>query len=229
MVTFQPEAVLDCHRHPFGESITVLEGQAEIAAEGRVYRLGPLDNMAIPRWMPHAARNPHTDARVRLHIALASSVPERELVSRTFPRVEMPDDATGVPGMERVTRIRSAPRSFHVGPGTEFVDYFNASLVGGFEMSGGYGQFQPGGHLPAHFHDFDESICIIDGHASCVVEGRRCGMGDCATAMVPRGRVHYFINDSQSTMDMIWVYAGPMPERIVVDAACATEEGNPWR
>ncbi len=40
-------------------------------------------------------------------------------------------------------------------------------------MSGGYGLFQPGGRLPAHVHDFDESICIIDGEATCVVEGRR--------------------------------------------------------
>ncbi len=30
-------------------------------------------------------------------------------------------------------------------------------------------------------------------------------------------------------MTMIWVYAGPMPERIVVDAECATEAGNPWK
>jgi hypothetical protein len=27
---------------------------------------------------------------------------------------------------------------------------------------------------------------------------------------------------------MLWVYAGPRPERIVVDERCATVEGNPW-
>jgi hypothetical protein len=47
--------------------------------------------------------------------------------------------------------------------------------------------------------------------------------------MVPRGRVHYFVNQSGAAMDMIWVYAGPMPERIVVDEKCATEAGNPWK
>ena len=35
--------------------------------------------------------------------------------------------------------------------------------------------------------------------------------------MQPRGRVHYFINKSDAPMAMIWVYAGPLPERIVVD------------
>lgn len=96
-------------------------------------------------------------------------------------------------------------------------------------MSGGYGLFHPTGRLPAHVHDFDESICIIAGQATCVVEGRRYSMRDSATALQPRGRVHYFINETQGTMEMLWVYAGPKPERIVVEERCATEEGNPWK
>lgn len=229
LVSLQPKAALDLHNHPCGESITVLEGEAEVTVEGRTYRLGPLDNILIPRWLPHAARNPKAGSISRLHVALAMSLPERELVTRNFPRVDMPADSTGVAGMERVTRFQSAKRSFGVGPGAEFIDYFNAELVPGIEMSGGFGRFQPGGRLPAHVHDFDESICIIDGAATCLVEGRTYGMSDCATAMVPRGRVHYFVNPSSAAMDMIWVYAGPMPERIVVDAKCATDAGNPWK
>jgi len=52
-------------------------------------------------------------------------------------------------------------------------------------------------------------------------------MSECATAMVPRGRVHYFINESDAEMGMIWVYAGPMPERILVDESYAIGEGAP--
>jgi quercetin dioxygenase-like cupin family protein len=98
----------------------------------------------------------------------------------------------------------------------------------GLEMSGGYGLFHPTGRLPAHVHDFDESICITSGQATCVVEGRRYSMADGATALQPRGRVHYFINESPGPMEMLWVYAGPKPERIVVAESCATVEGNPW-
>jgi quercetin dioxygenase-like cupin family protein len=101
--------------------------------------------------------------------------------------------------------------------------------MSGIEMSGGYGSFGTSGRLPAHVHDFDESICIIEGQATCIVEGRRYSMSDRATALQPRGRVHYFINESSQAMAMIWVYAGPVPERIVVDERCATAEGNPWR
>ena len=229
IVTCQPGAQLDPHSHPASESITVLAGQAEVTVEGRVYRLAPLDNIVIPRWLPHAARNPDSAAEARLHVALAMSAPDRELVTRTFHRTEMPPESTGVAGFERVTRFRSARRSFGVGPGAEFIDYFNAELVPGLEMSGGYGRFLPGGRLPAHVHDFDESICIISGVARCLVEGRSYALSGCATAMVPRGRVHYCVNESAAPMEMIWVYAGPMPERIVVDARCATEAGNPWK
>ena len=140
----------------------------------------------------------------------------------------MPNESTHVPGKERVTRFATA-RRFEAGPGTSFIDHFNKTLMPGIEMSGGYGLFQPGGRLPAHFHDFDESICIIEGTAVCIVEGRRYQQSGCNTALQPRGRVHYFINETQKPMAMIWVYAGPTPERVVVDEICATVEGNPWK
>jgi 2-dehydro-3-deoxyglucarate aldolase/4-hydroxy-2-oxoheptanedioate aldolase len=228
IVTFGPEAMLDYHTHPCSESITVLEGEAEISVDGRVYRLGQLDNIVIPRWLPHAARNPNPAVSARLHVALAMSSPDRELVSRPFERIEMPPESTGVAGFERVNRLATATRSTGVGLNAEFIDFFNSDLMPGIEMSGGYALFDPQGRLPAHLHDFDESICIIDGQAICVVEGRRYTMGDCQTAMVPRGRVHYFINETEAAMGMIWVYAGPRPERIVVDDVNATVEGSPW-
>lgn len=226
IVTIHPSASLDYHVHPCSESIVVLDGEVEVQVEGRAYRLGPLDNITIPRWIPHAARNVSTSQPARLHVALAMSAPERELITRQFPRIEASCDSTGKAGVERVTRFCSAKRSFSVGPGAEFIDYFNAELIPGIEMSGGFGRFQPGGRLPAHLHDFDESISIIQGEASCLVEGRRYSLNDCATAMVPRGRVHYFVNESSQAMDMIWVYAGPLPERIVVEAAWHNGNGQ---
>ena len=200
-----------------------------MTVEGRVYRLSPLDNIVIPRWIPHSAFNPDPKTPVRLHAAMPMSIPEREAVTHQFPEVRMPDTSIGLPGLERVNRFVSARRTFGIGPATEFIDYFNAELVPGIEMSGGFARFQPGGRLPAHLHDFDESICIINGQATCLVEGNRYSLEHCATAMVPRGRVHYFRNDSDHTMDMIWVYAGPMPERIVVEEQCALNASLPGK
>jgi 2-dehydro-3-deoxyglucarate aldolase/4-hydroxy-2-oxoheptanedioate aldolase len=228
LVTFAPSAGLPYHLHPFSESVTLLQGRAAIEVEGRRYELDLLDNIVIPRQTAHLARNLSQTEPAVLHIAMPTHSPTRTLVESSFPSRPMPLSFAGLPGVERVNRFRTSPRGT-AGPNTEFIDFFNADLMPGIEMSGGYGLFHPGGRLPAHVHDFDESICIIDGTANCIVEGRHYPLSDCATALVPRGRVHYFINESPGTMAMLWVYAGPTPERIVIEESCATVEGNPWR
>jgi quercetin dioxygenase-like cupin family protein len=228
LVTFDPGAELPYHEHPFSESVTLLDGEATIEIEGRCYELSRLDNVVIPRSVPHFVKAAASSTPAVFHVAMASSSPTRVLVDRSFPRRAMPESSAAAEGPERVNRFRTAPR-YEAGPNTAFIDFFNKDLVTGIEMSGGYGLFHPRGRLPAHVHDFDESICIIEGTATCVVEGRRYSMSGSATALQPRGRVHYFLNDSAEPMAMIWVYAGPVPQRIVVDERCATVEGNPWR
>ena len=228
LVTFQPDAGLRWHTHPFSESITLLSGHAMVGVQGRSYELESCDNVVIPRDIAHSARNMAQGEPAIFHIAMATHTPTRTLVDRDFTNIPMSPSAAGYPGAERVNRFRLADR-FSAGPNTEFIDFFNRELVPGIEMSGGYGFFHPDGRLPAHVHDFDESISIIEGQAMCIVEGRRYSLSGCATAMVPRGRVHYFRNESLATMAMLWVYAGPMPQRIVVHERCATIEGNPWQ
>lgn len=228
LVTFASLAKLACHRHTVSESVTVLQGTLIIEVQGRQYPLGLLDTVVIPPGLAHAASNPSADSEALLHVALAAATPARELVASSFVPVVMPPESAGVAGAERIIRHRTAER-FAAGPGTCFIDYFNRQLMPDIEMSGGYGRFQPGGRLPAHFHDFDESICIIEGVATCVVEGRHYELSNCSAALQPHGRVHYFSNNRDHAMAMIWVYAGPAPERIVVEESCATEEGDPWK
>ncbi|QYM80690.1 cupin domain-containing protein [Horticoccus luteus] len=227
LVTFAPGAVLPMHRHTFGESVTLLQGRALVDVEGRLYEVGPLDNVTIPRGLAHRVSNLSRSAPAVFHIAMASHDPTRELVDRILPRRTMSEITQTQPGGERATYQRSATR-YSPGANAAFVDYFNADLIPGLEMSGGYGLFQQGGRLPAHLHDFDESICIVTGRATCIVEGRRYSMENLATALQPRGRIHYFINETPAPMAMIWVYAGPQPERIVVDERCAVEPAVAW-
>jgi len=216
VVTVAPAAALDPHVHPCSEAVTLLEGMLEVTVAGRTYVLGPLDNIVIPAWLPHAVRNLDDARPARAHVALGSAAPPRFPASGWPAPTAMPATAAGQAGAERITRWATAPRQGDVGQGAEFVNYFNADLVPGLEMSGGFARFAPGGRLPAHVHAFDESICITSGQARCVVEGLTFTVQDCGTAMVPRGRVHYFRNDTDRPMDMIWVYAGPLPERLVV-------------
>ena len=223
-----PGAELSSHTSPVSTSITLLSGRARLLVDGREYTLEPGDNAVIASEQIRAVWTATDTEGAVFHLALASDalthVPVPECASQRL----MPRDFPGVPGAERINRFATSPRSA-AGPNTEFIDFFNDALIPGITMSGGYGLFHPGGRLPAHVHDFDESICITSGRATCVVEGRRYAMSDGATALQPRGRVHYFINESNGPMEMLWVYAGPRPERIVVDERCATLEGDPWR
>jgi 2-keto-3-deoxy-L-rhamnonate aldolase RhmA/quercetin dioxygenase-like cupin family protein len=230
IVRFDAGAQLAYHRHTFTESVTLLEGSAVLEVEGRRYLLSPMDNVVIPPGLAHFVKNASMTREAVFHIAMPTDAPSRELVEKFFSRKTMADDASGSPkpGLERVNRFSTAKR-FEAGAGATFIDFFNEDLVPGIEMSGGYGVFKPGGRLPAHIHDFDESICIVQGDATCVVEGRKYSMSGYSTALQPRGRVHYFINESDGPMAMIWVYAGPRPERLVVDERNATSAGNPWR
>ena len=226
--SFAPGVRLPYHTHPYTESVTLLSGEAIVEVEGRMYSLEPFDNVTIPPNLPHSAMNPRASEPAVFHVAVPATQPARTTVESFFPRRRMAADAGGQAGRERVTRHHSAPR-YEAGPNTSFIDFFNSDLMPGVEMSGGYGLFQHQGRLPAHIHDFDESISIVEGTATCIVEGRRYTLGDNATALQPRGRVHYFINETHEPMAMVWVYAGPVPERLVVDEACATVEGNPWK
>lgn len=227
LAAFEPGSRLPCHRHSFSESITVVRGRGIVEVEGRSYELEPLDNIIIPRGLAHGALN-RSDKPATFHVAMATSKPTRELVKKHFRPQTMPTSSRGCRGAEYVTRIKTA-RRYEAGPNTSFIDYFDGQRVPGIEMSGGYGLFHHSGRLPAHLHDFDESITIIQGQATCIVEGRRYAITDNATALQPRGRIHYFVNESSEPMAMIWVYAGPTAERIVVDERCATAGGNPWK
>lgn len=223
IVTFAPgQTVLPSHTHSHAESITLLSGSAVAEVAGRSYILASFDNITIPKECIHSIKNNSADQQAVFHIAMPVTAIERTwAVNSNTVFIQVPDDFNGHLGPERITRHQSA-RRYPSGPNTEFIDYFNEMLIPGIGMSGGYALFHPGGRLPAHIHDFDESICITEGEAKCFVEGRQYVMFGLATAMQPRGRVHYFINESDKTMSMIWVYAGPMPERIEVSDEYAT-------
>ena len=227
IVTFAAGARLAYHSHPFTESVTLLKGQVVLEVEGRRYKLKPLDNVVIRAGLAHTSHNPTGSEPALLHIAMATEEIVATPVDRSFDPKEMPADAECPPNKERVNR--HDPRKLEsFGPGVRAIHYFNESLMPGIEMSGGYARFRPNGRLPAHIHNYDESICIIEGTATCIVEGNAHALSGNATAMVPRGRVHYFKNDTHEPMAMVWVYAGPSPERIVVRESCATAEGSPW-
>lgn len=225
--TFAPAARLPYHTHGFSEAVTVLEGEALFAVAERSYRLRPLDCIHVPAGVAHEVVNTSDAVRLIALSAFASPAPSRELVHHEFEKRLTADPGPNDP--EHIARFGRTD-GYELANGTKFYDLF-AGRYGSVGICGGYGRFQPGCSLPCHVHDYDESITIVEGHATCEVAGRRYNLSGYDTAFVPRGKPHRFLNESDDAMAMIWVYAGSEPSRSIVDVEYCVgsrpwEEGN---
>ena len=165
--------------------------------------------------MPRRLVNLSSTRPALIHLSMAATTPAQTWINGRFIPVEQPASANGQIGSERLCR-NNPPARFELAPRALFQDLFSAEL-GSEGICGGYGIFEPGARLPCHRHEFDESITIVQGTATCVVEGSRHELSGNATALVPEGLCHYFINLTLEPMAMVWVYAGDKPDRIVMD------------
>jgi putative monooxygenase len=212
--TFEPLAALPYRDHEFSEALTLLEGKGAVLVDGRVYELGIFDCIHVPAGVAHAVRNESSNTRLVAHWAFATSEPSRRLVEPPPIRVIRGLDNPGPGESEHISRFNQAA-TYELSPCALFRDLFKGSL-GSMGICGGYGRFQPGSSLPCHFHEYDESITIVEGKALCLVQGNRYQVSGYDTAFVPVGKPHRFINETDSAMAMIWVYAGSEPERTLV-------------
>jgi quercetin dioxygenase-like cupin family protein len=213
--TFRPGSLLACHKHPFCETLTILDGVAEIKVEGRCYRLQQFDCVCLPAGVAHEVTSGSHGSPTVLLWACASPLPSQEEVMQDF---HVQDRGLANPGKndpESIVRFAEA-EVYELSPGAEFRDLFSGRL-GSVGICGGYARFQPGRSLPCHVHEYDESITIVEGEALCLVQGNRYQVSGYDTAFVPEGRPHRFLNQSTAPMAMVWVYAGSEPGRTLVE------------
>ncbi|MEO8130557.1 MAG: cupin domain-containing protein [Bryobacteraceae bacterium] len=213
--TFERAAELLYHEHDCSEAVTILSGEANVVGDGRSYELRELDCIHIPAGVPHSVRNQSSILPMLAHWAFATPEPSRRFVEvrpvRAVRGLGKPEAADP----EHISRFHEA-EIYELSPGALFRDLFKGSL-GAVGICGGYGRFQPGSSLPCHFHEYDESITIVEGTALCLVQGSGCQVSGYGTAFVPVGKPHRFMNESNADMAMIWVYAGSEPERTLVE------------
>ena len=215
--TFEGGAILPYHRHSCSEAITILSGEARIGVEGRYYKLEPFDCLHVPSGVAHETANASGNSRMTALSTFAANEVAREWIDTFSPakKGEMKNPSRRDP--EFIVRFAEA-ETYELSEGAQFRDLF-ARRFGAMGICGGYGRFQPGASLPCHVHEYDESITIIEGEAVCLVQGNRYRLSGCDTAFVPQGRPHRFLNQSDSPMAMLWVYAGSEPERTLVNAS----------
>jgi mannose-6-phosphate isomerase-like protein (cupin superfamily) len=197
------------------EALVLLEGEVAVDIEDRRYRFGLLDAIAVPGQLPRRVVNLSSNRPAVIHVAIASASPDQRWVNGRFTPVEQPLTTTGQVGGEQMHRNDSTAQTEPL-PRAQFQRLFSA-LPGAPGICGCYGEFEPGARLPCHRHEFDASIMVVEGTATCIVEGRRYELSSNATALVPQGRCHYLINLTLEPTTMIWIYAGDRPDRIVMD------------
>ena len=225
LLTMAPRSSYPVYARTCTEATIVVVGEIAVDVEDRRYRLGTTDAISIPRGLPRRLVNLSASRPALLHVSLAASNPAQTWVNGRFNPVEQPVTSTGLSGAERLCRNDPAGR-FELAPRALFQDLFGGEL-GAAGICGGYGIFEPGARLSCHRHEFDESITIVQGAATCVVQGRHHELSRNATALVPQGLCHYFINLTLDPMAMIWVYAGDKPDRIVMDESyCLSEKAK---
>jgi quercetin dioxygenase-like cupin family protein len=217
LISLDPAVSYLFYARPVSEGLILIDGEGAVDVLERRYRLRPLDAIHVPEKIPRRLVNRSATRPALFHVAIASASPDQTWVNGRFDPVDQSDQQTGLPGIEHVSR-RGTGTETELAPGATFQEFYGSS-VGAHGICGGHGAFGPGARLPCHRHDFDESITIIQGTATCTVEGRTHLLWDRATALVPRGSCHYFSNLTREPMAMIWVYASGESARILMDEA----------
>ena len=213
LATFRSQSRLPFHVHPCSEVIILLEGEATLDVMDRRYLLQQYDCVHVPAGIPHSVSNLSRDKPAVLHCSFPCAAPAREEVR--FDRSPRECNRSDSTDPERLFRFKTV-QEYELAPQAMFRDLFAARL-GVRGICGGFGLFQSGASLPLHFHDYDESITIVQGEAVCQAENRFYTLKNCDTACIPTIMPHRFLNHSQHPMAMIWVYAGDEPKRTLVE------------
>ena len=205
LLTLAPKAVYPVYTRPFVEALVLITGDVAMDVENRRYRPGLVDAMIIPAGLSRRVVNLSASRAAVIHVALPSPTVEQTWVNARFTPVDEPVGSTGHPGAERLCRNRPANR-FELAPKALFQDLYNAEL-GTKGICGGHGVFEPGARLPCHRHEFDESITIVQGTATCVVEGQRYELSDRRPHSCPRDAV----TTSSTSLSSRWPCSGSTP------------------
>jgi len=74
-------------------------------------------------------------------------------------------------------------------------------------FTSGMSVYPEGTGAPAHMHNCDEQVTIIDGIAEVEIDGVVTPLERYDTTYIPEGREHAFRNRGAGPMRMIWVYS----------------------
>jgi len=67
--------------------------------------------------------------------------------------------------------------------------------------------FPAGSSAPMHSHNCSEQVTILEGRATCIVDGRSTELGRYDTTYIPAEMPHRFVNSGDGDLRILWIYA----------------------
>lgn len=90
------------------------------------------------------------------------------------------------------------------------------SGIGSTSLLNGITEFQPGGAIPLHTHNCEESVMVLEGEALVEIAGATHHMGVHDTTWVPANVPHRFVNAGLGRLRIFWTYASVDATRTLV-------------
>ena len=87
---------------------------------------------------------------------------------------------------------------------------------GATEFLTGITEFDAGAALALHFHNCQESVTVLEGHAVFEADGESCALEPTVATLVPTGTVHRFRNPGPGRLRILFVYGSVNATRTVV-------------
>jgi len=82
----------------------------------------------------------------------------------------------------------------------------------------GYTEFAGGAKIPFHFHNCEESVLLVEGHAIFDIDGEAFAIQPLDVTFIPAGVPHRFRNASETEpMKIMWIYGSPEANRTLVE------------
>lgn len=82
----------------------------------------------------------------------------------------------------------------------------------------GFTEFKGGAKIPYHFHNCEESVMLIEGHAIFDIDGQEFDVKPQDVTFIPAGVPHRFRNASETEpMKILWIYGSVDATRTLVE------------
>lgn len=90
--------------------------------------------------------------------------------------------------------------------------------AGATSIINGFTDIPPGGGIPLHFHNCEESVLVVDGSAIVEIDGEAHNVAATDVVWIAAGVPHRFRNPSGTDrLRIFWTYASSAATRTLVD------------